>query len=101
MSYTRGKGEMHYRFLVAKPEGKSPLGRSRSKGEDDIKSNINEIGCENMNWIRLPKKAVVNTAMNFQVPQTQRHFLLAEKLADFQAYSAARNYISLVNIGPT
>ena len=79
MSYTRGKGEMHYRFLVAKPEGKSPLGRSRSKGEDDIKSNVNEIGCENMNWIRLPKKekwrAVVNTAMNFQVPQTRRHFI--------------------------
>jgi hypothetical protein len=64
---------MHYRFLLAKPEGKRPLERSRRKWEDNIKINVKEIGWENMNWIRFPQvrekwRAVVNTVTNLQVP---------------------------------
>jgi hypothetical protein len=32
-----------YRILIAKPEGKGPLGRSRSRWEDIIKINLREI----------------------------------------------------------
>ena len=34
-----------YRFLVGKPEGKRPLGRPRRRWEDNIKMNLQEVGC--------------------------------------------------------
>jgi hypothetical protein len=33
-----------YRILVGKPKGKRPLGRPRSKWEDNIKMDLREIG---------------------------------------------------------
>jgi hypothetical protein len=41
-----GMGEKRtaYRFLVGKPEGKTPLGRPRHKCVDNIKMNLVEIG---------------------------------------------------------
>jgi hypothetical protein len=38
---------------AGKPEGKKPLGRSRSKWEDNIKMYLQEVGCEGMDWIEL------------------------------------------------
>ena len=35
-----------YRFLVGKPEGKRPLGRPRHRWEDNIKMDLQELGCE-------------------------------------------------------
>ena len=34
-----------YRVLVGKPEGKSPLGRPRRRWEDNIKMDLQEVGC--------------------------------------------------------
>jgi hypothetical protein len=34
-----------YRVLVGKPEGKRPLGRPRHRWEDDIKMDVQELGC--------------------------------------------------------
>jgi len=34
-----------YRVLVVKPEGKSPLWRPRRKWEDNIKTDLQEVGC--------------------------------------------------------
>jgi len=34
-----------YRVLVGKPEGKRPLGRHRRRWEDNIKMNLQEVGC--------------------------------------------------------
>jgi len=42
-----------YRVLVGKPEGKRPLGRPRHRWEDNIKMDLQEVGCEDMNWIDL------------------------------------------------
>jgi len=42
-----------YRVLVGKPEGKKPLGRPRRRWEDTIKMDIQEVGCEGMDWIEL------------------------------------------------
>jgi hypothetical protein len=39
-----GEGRNVYRVLVRKPEGKRPLGRSRSRWEDGIKMDLREIG---------------------------------------------------------
>jgi hypothetical protein len=39
--------------LVEKPEGKRPLGRPRCRWEDNIKMDLQEIGCGGMDWIEL------------------------------------------------
>jgi hypothetical protein len=42
-----------YRVLVGKPEGKRPLGRLRRRWEDNIKMDLQEVGCGGMDWIEL------------------------------------------------
>jgi hypothetical protein len=37
-----------YRVLVGKPEGKRPLGRPRRRWDDDIKMDLQEVGCGGM-----------------------------------------------------
>jgi len=58
--------------LVAKPEGKRPLGRPRHRWKDNIKMALQEVGCECMDWIDLAQdmdswRMLVNTIMNLQV----------------------------------
>ena len=62
-----------YRVLVGKPEGKKPLGRPRHRWEDNIKMDLQEVGCEGVDFIKLAQdrdrwQAVVNAVMNLQVP---------------------------------
>ena len=61
-----------YRVLVGIPEGKRPLGRPRRKWDDNIKMDLQELGCGDMDWIELAKdrdrwRAVVNAVMNLPV----------------------------------
>jgi hypothetical protein len=45
-----------YRVLVGKPEGTRPLGIHRRRWEDNIKMNLNEVGCgvwTGLNWLRI------------------------------------------------
>ena len=42
-----------YGVLVGKPEGKRPLGRPRLIWEDNIKMDLQEVGCGGMDWIEL------------------------------------------------
>jgi len=48
-----GEGRGVYRVLVGKPEGKTPLGRPRYRWEDNIKMDLQEVGCGGMDWIEL------------------------------------------------
>ena len=41
------------RALVGKSEGNGPLGRPRRRWEDNIKMNLQEVGCGGMDWIEL------------------------------------------------
>jgi hypothetical protein len=61
------------RVLVRKHEGKSPLGRPRHRWEDNIKIDLQEVGCKGMDWISLAQdrdrwRALVNAVMNVWVP---------------------------------
>jgi len=40
-----GEGSGVYRVLAGKPEGKRPLGRRRRRWEDNIKMDLQEVGC--------------------------------------------------------
>ena len=48
-----GMGEERgvYRVLVGKPEGKRPLGRPRRRWVDNIRMDLQEVGCGYMDWI--------------------------------------------------
>ena len=36
-----------------KPEGKRPLGRTRRRLENNIETDLQEVGCGDMDWIKL------------------------------------------------
>ena len=62
-----------YTVLVGKPEGKRPLGRPRRRWEDNIKMDLQEVGCGGVDWIELAQdrdrwRALVNAIMNLRVP---------------------------------
>jgi len=61
------------RALMGKPEGKRPLGRRRRRWEDNIKTDLQEVGCEGMDWIELAQDrdrwlAPVIMVMNLRFP---------------------------------
>jgi hypothetical protein len=62
-----------YKVLVGKPERMRPLGRSRRRWKDNIRMDIQEVGCGDMDWIWLTQdrdrwQALVNAVMNLRVP---------------------------------
>jgi hypothetical protein len=67
-----GKRRGIHRVLVGKPEGKRPLVRPRCRWEDNIKMDLQEVGCKGMDWIDLAEdrdrlRALVNVVMNIRV----------------------------------
>jgi len=59
--------------LVGKPEGKRPLGRLRFRWVDNIKIDLQEVGCGAMDWIGQARdrnrwRTLVNAVMNLRVP---------------------------------
>ena len=67
-----GERRRLYRVLVEKPEVKRPFGRPRRRWQDNIKMELQEVGCGVMDWIELAKdrdrwRELVNGVMNFGV----------------------------------
>jgi len=62
-----------YRVLVGKLEGKRPLGRPRRRWVDNIRMDLQEVGCWYMDWIGLAQdrdrwRTLVSAVKNFRVP---------------------------------
>jgi hypothetical protein len=75
-----GKKRGVYSVLVEKRGGKRPLGRLGRKWEDNIKMNLQDVGCESMHSIEQAQDwdrwwGLVNAVMNLRVPQNAGNFL--------------------------
>jgi len=67
-----GRGEL-CKVLVGKPEGRRPLERPRHRWEDNIKTELREVGGGFGDWLVLAQdrdrwRPIVSTVMNFRVP---------------------------------
>ena len=62
-----------YRVLVGKPKRRRPLGRPRHRWVDNIRMDLQEVGCGYMDWIGLTQdrdrwQTLVSAVMNLRVP---------------------------------
>ena len=69
LSAYRGEENRIQGFGGGKPEGK----RRKRKWEDNIKMDVQEVGCGGMDWIELAQdrdrwRGIMNAVMNFMVP---------------------------------
>ena len=68
-----GEERRVYSVLVGKPEGRRPLGRPSPRWVDNIRMDLQEVGCGYMDWIRLAQdrdtwRTLVSAVMNLRVP---------------------------------
>jgi len=62
-----------YRVLLGKQEGRKPVGRPRRRWVDNIRMDLQEVGCGYMDWIGLAQDrdrwlTLVSAVMNLRVP---------------------------------
>jgi hypothetical protein len=67
-----GEGRGADRILVGRPEGRRSLGRPRPRWEDNIKTDLQEVGWGGTDWIDMAQdrdwwRAVVSAVMNVRV----------------------------------
>jgi hypothetical protein len=88
------EGRGMYRVLVGKPEGKRPLGIPRRRWENNLKIDLQEVGCGVMDWIELAQdrdrwQALVNAVLNLWVPLNAGNFLTNCKPVSFSKKDSA------------
>ena len=62
-----------YKVLVGKPEGRRSLGRPRRRWVDNIRMDLQEVGCGYIDWIGVAQErdgwwTLVSAVMNLRVP---------------------------------
>ena len=83
-----GLREGVYRVLVGKPEGRRPMGRPRHRWVDNIRMDLQEVGCGYMDWIGLDQDreiwwTLVSAVMNLRIPWNAGNFLTSCKPVSF------------------
>ena len=77
-----------YSVFVGKLEGKRPLGWPRRRWVDNIRMDLQEVGCGYMDWIGLARdrdrwRTLVSAVMNLRVPWYAGNFLTSCKPVSF------------------
>jgi len=77
-----------YRVMVGKLEGKRPLGRPRRRWVDNIRTDLQEVGCGYMDWIgpaqdRDRWRTLVSAVMSLRVPWNAGNLLTSCKPVSF------------------
>jgi hypothetical protein len=67
-----GEGRGVYSGFVEKPEGKRPLGSQSHRWDDNLKLDLQEVGCWGLDWVELAQdrdrwRALVITVMNLRI----------------------------------
>jgi len=62
-----------YKVLLGKLEGRRPMGMPRRRRVDNIRVDLQEVGCGYMDWIGLAQdidrwRTLVSAVMNLRVP---------------------------------
>ena len=65
--------DFHTMYWFIRPEGKRPLGRPRRRWVDNIRMDLQEVGCGYVDWIGLAQDrgswwTLVSAVMNLRVP---------------------------------
>jgi len=68
-----GEERRVYRVLVGKPEGRRPLGRPRHRWVDNIRKDLQDVGCGYTDWTGLAQdrdrwRTLVSAVMNLRFP---------------------------------
>jgi len=68
-----GEDRVVYRVLLGKPEGRRPMGRPRRRWVDNIRMDLQEVGCGYKDWIARAQdrdrwRTLVSAVMNLRVP---------------------------------
>ena len=92
-----------YRVLLGKPEGKRPLGRPRRRWVDNIRMDLQEVGCGYMDWIGLAQDrdrwpTLVSAVMNLRVPWNAGNFFTSCKPVSFSRRTPHHGVIYLGNL---
>ena len=95
-----------YRVLVGKPEGRRPLGRPRRRWVDNIRIDLQEVGCGYMHWIGLAQdrdrwRTLVRAVMNLPVPWNAGNFLTSCKPVSFSRRTLHHGVSKYQNITAT
>ena len=77
-----------YRILLGKTDGRRPVGRPRRRWVDNIRMDLQEVGCDYMDWIGLAQdrdrwRTLVSAVMNLRVPRNLGNFLTSCKPVSF------------------
>ena len=83
-----GEERRVYRVLVEKPERRRPLGKPTCRWVDNIRMDLQEVGCGYMDWIGLAQdtdrwRTLLSVVMNLQVPWNAGNFLTSCKPVSF------------------
>ena len=62
-----------YRVLLGKPEGRRPMGRPRRRWVNNIRMDLQEVGCGYIDWTGLAQdrdrwQTLLSAVMNLRVP---------------------------------
>ena len=90
-----------YMNLVGKSEGRRPMGRPRRRWVDNIRMDLQEVGCVYMDWIGLAQdrdswRTLVSAIINLRVPCNAGSFLTSCKPVSFSSRTMHRG-VSNIN----